>query len=137
MGRKILRGQVSTEVVLICAVMLFFLLAIYLSNEHMRQQTLELGRRLQASAAANQLALAVDKAASGGDGARVPLFNSVGTDVKNVTIYDGRAVRAYYRGGGYVSVPLSTNQTSSLEVVPINEEIVVRNSNGTIVIEAA
>jgi uncharacterized protein (UPF0333 family) len=126
------RGQLSVEMVIIAGVMMLMLFTIYFANQHLRAAWETQKQRLQAGAAANQLAIAINRAAAGGNSTKVFFTNRVGQDVVNVTIYGGRSVRAYFAQGGFYSVSLVTNNTNVSGPVPLNRGIIVANSNDTI-----
>ncbi len=116
--------------------MIGLLLAMFLVNENLRSGWEEQKESLEASIAANQLAIAINKAVAGGNGTAVTFANAVGADVTNMSIYDWRSVRAYYIAGGYSSAPLVTNNTNVTGAIPINQGIIIRNIEGQITVEA-
>lgn len=122
--------------VVIAAVMIGLLLAMFLVNEHLSSSWEQERESLQAGAAADRVALAINRASAGGNGTVISFANMVGPDVTNMSIYDGRSVRAYYLAGMYVSSPLITNRTNATGGIPLNQEVVARNVNGTIFIGA-
>ncbi len=126
------RGQLSVEMVIIAGVMMFMLLAIYMVNQHLRSAWETQKQWLEAGAAANQLAIAVNRAAAGGNSTTISFINSVGQDVTNMTIYEGRSVRAYFSQGGFYSVSLVTNRTNAQHGIPLNRGIIVVNNNDTV-----
>ncbi|GEM_PF-2827453 len=129
------KAQIAPEAVLVAGVMLFFLLSVYIASGHLKQQNAILGQSLQASAAASQVAIAINKVAAAGNGSKIVFFNSAAKGVSNITIYGGRAVKAACKAGCYVSVPLSTNNTIlSGSTIPLNSNIYVNNTEGTIYI---
>ena len=93
--------------------MLMFLLISMLINNSLETQSRETRQQLQASAAANQLALAINRVAAAGDGTQISFFNTAGPDVVSMDIFVGRSLQAGYSAGGYVTVPLSTNKTKT------------------------
>lgn len=132
------RAQVAPEAVLIAGVMMFLLLAMFAVSEHMRQQWDAERQSLQASSAANALAQQINLVAAGGNGTSVQYFNSAGGDITNMSIYNLRSLRAYYREGGFVSVALVTNNTNmSSPTIPLNVELWLNNTNGTVYIAGA
>lgn len=129
-------GQLSVEMVIIAAVMVGLLLSMFLVNENLRSGWEGQKESLEASTAANQLAIAINKAVAGGNGTAIAFSNIVGTDVTNMSVYDMRSVRAYYLSGGYYSAPLVTNNTNVTGAIPLNQGIIVRNIEGQITVEA-
>ena len=127
------KGQISIEIVVIAGVMMAVLFTIFFVNRHLEDSWGVQKQRLEAGAAADQAALAINRAAAWGDSARILYHNAAGPDVTNISVYAGRSLRAYYREGGFYSVPLATNQTN-ISSVPLNRDIVVENRNGTITI---
>jgi hypothetical protein len=52
--------------------------------------------------------------------------------------FGGRSLQASYAAGGYVSVPLVTNKTYSVSgAIPLNRQVMVKNVNGSVYIQAA
>ncbi len=127
------KGQVSLEIVVIAGVMISVLFAVFYVDRHLGASWEVQKQRLEAGAAADQAALAINRAASWGDSARILFHNAAGPDVTNISAYAGRSLRAYYKEGGFYSVSLVTNQTS-FTAVPLNRDILVENTNGTITI---
>ena len=127
-------GQVSLEIVATAAVMLVLLFTMLLVNQHLQAIWEVQKEQLEASAAANQLAIAINRAAAGGNSTRVLLFNSAGPDVANISTYEGKSVRAYFVQGGFYAVPIVTSDTN-ISAVPLNQEIAVVNANGTISVQ--
>lgn len=131
-------GQVAPEAVMIAGVMVFLLLAMYVVSVHLTEQWGVEKQRMQATAAANSLAQAVNSVAAAGNGSSMPYFNAAGPDVANMTIYQLRSLRAYYREGGFVSVGLVTNRTSiSSSGIPLNVDLWLNNTNGIVYIAGA
>ena len=130
------KAQLSVEMVIIAAVMIGLLLAMFLVNENLRSGWEGQKESLEASTAANQLAIAINKAVAGGNGTSITFANLVGADVTNMSIYDSRSVRAHYIAGSYSSAPLVTNNTNVTGDIPINQGIIIRNIDGKITIEA-
>ena len=126
------KGQVSVEIVIMAGIMMVVLFTVFFVNQHLEGMWAVQKQRLEASAAANQLAAAINQAAAGGNGTRVAFSNSVGPDVTNLTVYGGRSVRAYYAYGGFYSVSLVTNQTNITGPVQLNAEVTLLNQNGTV-----
>ena len=124
-------GQLSVELVIVAAVMVGLLLAMFLVNDHLSNAWEDQKQSLEAGAAANQAALAINRAVAGGNGTQISFDNSVGQDVVSVAIFDRRSVRAYYIYGGYASAPIVTNNTN-ITAVPINRKVAVKNIEGRI-----
>jgi len=136
MARK--RAQIAPEAVLIAGVMLFLLLAMYIVSAHMSAQWDVEKQRLEASSAANSLARTINAVAAGSNGTSIYFYNSVGPDVANMTIYQLRSLRAYYKEGGYESVALVTNETRmGAATIPINAYLWLNNTNGTVYVAGA
>jgi len=137
------RAQIAPEAVLIAAVMLFLLLAMYIVSAHMSQQWDVEKQRMEASSAANALALEINSVAAGGNGTTAYYFNSAGPDVASMTIYQGRSLRAGYKEGGFESVALVTNRTkvgTNLllnNAIPLNAYLWLNNSDDTVNIAGA
>jgi len=132
-----LRAQISVELAVIASIMVGLLLAIYIASGNLRIMWDEQRQSMEAGQVAFRVAFAINRAAAGGNGTTVKFFNSAPAGVENVTLYNGRTVRAYTLSGAYSSAGLVTNRTQASGAIPINQEIVCRNSNGTIIIEAA
>jgi len=130
------KGHLSVEIVVIAGVMMMVLFTIFYVNQHLQAAWAVQKQKLEASAAANQIAIAINRAAAGGNTTRIAFNNHVGADVVNITVYGGRSVRAYYSEGGFYSVPLVTNQTNISGAIPLNTEIMVENKNGLVSISA-
>jgi len=132
-----MRAQLSVEMVVISASMIGLLIAMFLVNEYLRSSWESQKQSFQAGAAANRLAMAINQASSSGNGATIAFFNRVGQDITNMSLYDGRSVRAFYLAGGYSSAAISTNNTNVSGSIPLNQLLLIRNVNGTIYVEAA
>jgi len=117
--------------------MVLLLLVMYLVNQSLQQTWDGEKQVLEASSAANQVALAINRASAGGDGTQIRLNNFVGGDIANVTVSPPRAVTAYTWNGFSSSTPIVTNNTNISGNITINREIVVRNIGGTITIAAS
>jgi len=130
------KGQLSVEIVIIAGVMMMVLFAVVFVNDHLRSAWELQKQKLQASAAVSQVAIAINRAAAGGNTTRIVFDNVVGSSITNMSLYGGRSLRAYYVLGGFYSVPLVTNQTSAIGGIPLNREITVENIGGTISIYA-
>ena len=129
-------GQIAPEAVVIAGVMLFLLLAMYTVSVNLQQQWDRQRQSLQAEAAASDLAQAINTVAAEGDGTSLLYFNSAGPEVTNVSVYQFRSLRAYYKAGGFVSVALVTNQTNS-SFIPLNADVWLNNTNGTVCVSGA
>jgi|GEM_PF-1724959 len=129
------RGQISTELIMVISMMVALLLVVLLVNINLQLGWAEEKQSLEASAAANQLALAINRAAAGGSSTKISFTNTVGPDVTNVSVFDKRSVRAHYAIGGYASAGLVTNNTNIAAQVPINRQITVINTGGVITVE--
>ena len=130
--------------------MLILFMVMYLAD-----QTIEFAwggqkEMLLASTASNQVALAINRVAAGGDGAQMEFNNYVGGNntIANITIdfvgdngsnitIKPRAVRATTRNGRWSTTPIITNNTNVSGVIPMNQNVVVKNTNGVITIEAS
>lgn len=131
-------GQIAPEAVLIAGVMMFLLLAMFTVSEHLRQQWDAERQSLQATAAATSLAQAINSVAASGNGTTLLYFNSAGSDVANMSIYQLRSLRAYYREGGFVSVALATNETNMTSpTIPLNVDLWLNNTGGTVYVSGA
>lgn len=129
------KAQLSVEMVIIAAVMVSMLLVIYMVNANLNADWEAQKQLLSASAAANQLAFAINRAFAGGNGTQIFFLNSVGQGVLNVTLYSGRSVRAYTLAG-YASSPVVTNMTQVNISIPINRPVRVYNDGEKIIIGA-
>jgi hypothetical protein len=125
-------GQISVEMVILASVMVGLLLVIFLVNDHLNTSWEQLKQNMEASSAAGQVALAINRAASSGNGTQVAFLNRVGPDVTRVEIFNQRSVRAHYLAGGFASAALVTNNTNFSGDIPVNQLVVVRNIGGTI-----
>ncbi len=132
------RGQVAPEAVLIAGVMMFLLLAMYAVSVNLGQQWAGQKQSLEATAAANSLAQAINRVAAGENGTMLHYFNSAGPDVANMSIYHLRSLRAYYKAGGFASVALATNGTDAGgSAIPLNAYLWLNYTNGTVYIAGA
>jgi hypothetical protein len=112
--------------------MVILLMAMYIVN-NMLSSTWDYQKQgLEASSAANQMALAINRAVAGGNGTQIKFNNHVGASVVNVTINPPRTVSANTTDGLWSSTPIITNSTSASGPLPINREVVVRNVDGVI-----
>ena len=129
-------GQISAELMVTVSSMMLLLIVIYMVNGSLQSIWDGQKGRLEASTAANQVALAINRAAAGGDGTQIKFNNYVGSNVANITISPPRAVHAETVGGMAASAPIITNNTDIPAPIPFNHDIVVRNNGGTITVEA-
>ena len=134
MGSRTHFGQISAELMITVSSMMFLLLAIYIVNDSLRMTWEAQKERLEASTAANQVALAINRAVAGGDGTMISFGNMVSTSISNMSISPPRAVRAETHRGMASSTPIVTNNTNISVTIPLNREIVVRNIGGVITI---
>ena len=114
--------------------MMTLLLVMYLVNDSLRTTWDAQKESLEASTAANQVALAINRAVAGGDGTVVSFNNMAGTSIANMSISPPRSVRAETYQGMWSSTPIITNNTNVSGLMPMNKEIVVRNIGGIITI---
>ena len=114
--------------------MVLLLLVIAIVNESLRSTWAGQQEQLEASSAANQVALAINRAVAGGAGSQIKFNNHVGSHVVNITVSPPRAVRATTNNSIWSSTPIITNNTNISGAIPINQELVVRNINGTITV---
>lgn len=114
--------------------MVALLLVMYIVNDSLRLTWAAQKERLEASTAANQAALAINRAVAGGDGAVISFGNMVGTSISSMTISPPRAVRADTKSGMASSTPIITNNTNIPGNISLNRQIVVRNIGGVITI---
>lgn len=134
MGSQRQVGQISAELMITVSSMMALLLVMYLVNDTLRFTWEGQKERLEASTAANQVALAINRAVAGGDGTVISFRNSVSTSIANVTISPPRAVRAETLRGLWSSTPIITNSTNVSGTIPIDRDIVVRNVGGVITV---
>ncbi|MEM4633908.1 MAG: hypothetical protein QW275_02015 [Candidatus Anstonellaceae archaeon] len=135
MGEKMLSqriGQISVEMVIISSAMIGLLLVMFVVNDFLNSSWEELKQSMQASAAADQVAHAINLASAGGNGTSISFFNRVGPDVVRIEVFGKRSIRAYYTAGGYASAALVTNNTNFNSDIPINQIVVFQNSGGII-----
>ena len=132
------KAQIAPEAVVIAGVMMFLLLSMYAVSVNLRAQWDEQKQSLEASAAASSLAQAINRVAAGENGTTMHYFNSAGPDVANMSIYQLRSLRAYYKAGGFASVALATNMTNtSAQTIPLNSYLWLNYTNGTVHISGA
>ena len=134
MGFRTHFGQISAELMVTVSAMMFLLLVMYLVNDSLRLTWAGQKESLEASTAANQVALAINRAVAGGDGTVISFNNMVSTSIVNITISPPRAVRAETYRGMASSTPIITNNTNVTVFIPINKGVVVRNTGGVITV---
>ena len=108
------------------SMMVLLLLVMLIVNESLRATWVGQQEKLEASSAANQVALAINRAVAGGDGSQIKFNNRVGSHVANVTIAPPRAVLAMTQNS-WSSTPIITNNTDIPGAIPINQELVVQS----------
>ncbi len=118
--------------VIIASVMVGLLLAVYLVNDSLRTTWEDSRQMLVASSAADRVALAINRAAAGGNGTKVTFFNEAEADVVSISLFDRRSVRAYAISGRYASAPLVTNNTNITANIPTGQAVTFINSGGQI-----
>jgi hypothetical protein len=133
MGCK--NAQISAELIVTISAMVFLLMAIFLVNNNLESTWEGQKQVLEASTAANQAALAINRAVAGGNGTSIAFTNFVGGNIANVTYSNPRAVMATTKNGQSASTPIVTNNTN-ITTIPINQDIVVHNDNGLISVSA-
>ena len=133
MGSRMHPGQISAELMITVSAMMTLLLVMYLVNDSLRLTWDSQKERLEASTAANQVALAINRAVAGGDGTVVSFNNKVSASIANMTI-SSRSVHADTNHGMGSSTPIVTNNTAVSGVIPLNREIAVRNTGGVITV---
>ena len=142
------RGQISAELMVTISAMLILFMAMYFADQTIESAWNGQKELMLASTASNQMALAINRVAAGGNGTQIVFNNYVGGSVANVTINyaDGsvanvsirpRAVRATTLKGMWATTPIITNNTNVTGAIPINQDVVVKNTNGVITIEAS
>ena len=133
MGARTHFGQVSAELMVTLSSMIVILIVMYLVNDSLRLGWAGRKEVLEASTAANQVSLAINRAVAGGDGTIISFNNKVGASIANMTI-SKREVRAETSRGMESSTPIITNNTNVPGLIPLNREIVVRNIGGVITV---
>ena len=124
------------ELIVVVSVMVGLLLAMYMANNFLSVSWETQRQALQASTATEQVALAINRAVAAGNSTTIVMKNYVGPDITNMTVYDGRSVRAYYIQGGYSSSALITNlAVVTNSAIPLNRDIAIINRGGTIYVE--
>jgi len=130
------RGQISAELMVTVSAMLILLMAMYFADQTIESAWGGQKEIMLASTASNQVALAINRVAAGGNGTQMEFNNYVGGTVVNVTIDHPRAVRATTINNLWATTPIITNNTNITGAIPINQDVVVKNTNGVITIEA-
>lgn len=130
-----MRAQVSVELVLTTAIMASLLLAMLLVNDSLSTGWSYQRQYLEATQAATQAAIAANRAVAGGSGTQVTFTNTVAPSITNITVFDKRAIRAYFGAGGYASAALVTNMTNITGAIPLNRQVTFTNTGGTITVE--
>jgi len=131
------KGQVSAELMVTISAMLILLMAMYLADQTIESSWNGQKEIMLAATASNQIALAINRVAAGGNGTQMEFNNYVGGTVVNVTINPPRAVRATTINGLWATTAIITNNTNISGNIPINQDVVVKNTNGVITIEAS
>ena len=126
------KAQMSVELIVTVSIMVSLLIVIFIVNDNLSYVWARQKQRLEAGNAANQVAMAINMAASGGDGTQIRFTNAVGPSVSNITIYEKRAVLAYTSGGVSYSTPIVTNNTDVPGLIPFGEDILIINDKGVI-----
>lgn len=127
------RGQMSAEMVIVASVAVMVLLGIYVVNGQLQTSWEGQKERLSASSASERAAMVINRVAAGGNGTFISFENTVPSEVTMMEIFEGRSVRAYYALGGYASSPIVTGNININEI-PLNQQVVVANEGGTIVL---
>ena len=130
-------GQISAELMVTVSAMLILLMAMYFADQTIESAWNGQKELMLASTASNQIALAINRVAAGGNGTQMEFNNFVGGTVVNVTINPPRAVRATTLNGLWATTPIITNNTNITGAIPINQDVVVKNTDGVITIEAS
>ncbi|MCX8195243.1 MAG: hypothetical protein N3G22_04025 [Candidatus Micrarchaeota archaeon] len=133
---KAMRAQLSVELVAIASIMIGLLIALFIISDGLRISWNQQRQSMEAGRVANQVALAVNRALAGGNGTTIRFFNNAPADIINVSVR-GRTVRAYYEAGRYSSAGMATVPVLVGSSIPLNQEIICRNYNDTVYIEAA
>lgn len=135
-SQKRSRAQVSVELAMMASVTLSILLVAFLVNESLSSSWERQKQKLEAGFAADNFAVQVGKAVSGGSGTKVRYFNSVMPDVTSMSLYENQSIIAYTASGVSSTAPLVTRNITAIAGVPINAEIIITNTQGAIAIEA-
>ena len=131
------RGQVSAELMVTISAMIILLMAMYLADQTIESSWNGEKDIMLASTASNQVALAINRVAAGGNGTQMVFNNYVGGSIANITINPPRAVRATTINGRWSTTAIITNNTNISGTIPINQDVVVKNTGGVITIEAS
>ena len=131
------RGQVSAELMVTISAMLILLMAMYFADQTIESSWNGEKDIMLASTASNQVALAINRVAAGGNGTQMVFNNYVGGSVANITINPPRAVRATTINGRWSTTAIITNNTNISGTIPINQDVVVTNTGGVITIGAS
>ena len=132
-----IRGQVSAELMVTISAMIILLMAMYLADQTIESSWNGEKDIMLASTASNQVALAINRVAAGGNGTQMVFNNYVGGSIANITINPPRAVRATTINGRWSTTAIITNNTNISGTIPINQDVVVKNTGGVITIEAS
>jgi len=132
-----IRGQISAELMVTISAMVLLLMAMYLADQTIESSWSGEKDIMLASTASNQVALAINRVAAGGSGTQMVFNNYVGGSVANITISPPRAVRATTTSGRWSTTAIITNNTNISGTIPINQDVVVKNTGGVITIEAS
>ena len=128
-------AQVSIELVMVATMALGILLVIYIANNMISSSWENEKQKIEASFAADRIALQVGRAVAGGDGTTVRFFNRVGNDVSGISLLYNRSISATTVSNLRYSAPLVTSDVEAPGGIPLNAEIRITNSNGRISIE--
>ncbi len=131
------RGQVSAELMVTISAMIILLMAMYLADQTIESSWNGEKDIMLASTASNQVALAINRVAAGGNGTQMVFNNYVGGSIANITVNPPRAVRATTINGRWSTTAIITNNTNISGTIPINQDVVVKNTGGVITIEAS
>ena len=132
-----IRGQVSAELMVTISAMMILLMAMYLADQTIESSWNGEKDIMLASTASNQVALAINRVAAGGNGTQMVFNNYVGGSIANITINPPRAVRATTINGRWSTTAIITNNTNINGTIPINQDVVVANTGGVITIGAS
>jgi hypothetical protein len=128
------KAQVSIELVMMAAMALGILLVIYLSNNMAASSWESEKQKIEATFAADRLALSVGRAVAGGDGTTIRYFNRVGPDIVGFSLTYNRSISVRTISNLTHSAPLVTSNITAPGGIPMNAEIAITNSNGQITI---
>ncbi|MCX8197109.1 MAG: hypothetical protein N3G80_02210 [Candidatus Micrarchaeota archaeon] len=131
-----MKAQLSVELVIIAGVMLFFLFIIYVANQFLQSSWENQKQFLEAGSLANRFALAINRAAAGGNSTKIIFSIEASQSIKNITI-SGRYVKIYYSASDFYPMPLVTNNTKMIGALLPNSNVIVENREGTIYIYEA